>query len=132
MYVDVVDSSLQKQGGCSGGDTVGAEGGLASIAMATTGAQYTLTASTGANGSGGTSTTVGVEPKSSVVVVTTSSSSGGANVAQTQSTRGQQLITVVTSPDPSSPSNLQPIQVYNIFIVLYYIKFQVLIITSYF
>ncbi|XP_035741087.1 DNA-binding protein RFX2-like isoform X5 [Vespa mandarinia] len=98
----------QKQGG--GGDTVGAEGGLASIAMTTTGAQYALTASTGANGSGGSSTAVGVEPKSSVVVVTTSSSSGGANVAQTQSTRGQQLITVVTSPDPSSPSNLQPIQ----------------------
>ncbi|XP_043678682.1 DNA-binding protein RFX2 isoform X3 [Vespula pensylvanica] len=104
------DSSLQKQGGCGGGDTVGAEGSLASIAMTTTGAQYALTASTGANGSGGNSTTVGVEPKPSVVVVTTSSSSGGANVAQTQSTRGQQLITVVTSPDPSSPSNLQPIQ----------------------
>ncbi|XP_035741091.1 DNA-binding protein RFX2-like isoform X9 [Vespa mandarinia] len=104
----IKDSSLQKQGG--GGDTVGAEGGLASIAMTTTGAQYALTASTGANGSGGSSTAVGVEPKSSVVVVTTSSSSGGANVAQTQSTRGQQLITVVTSPDPSSPSNLQPIQ----------------------
>ncbi|CAL7942644.1 unnamed protein product [Xylocopa violacea] len=78
--------------------------------MTTTGAQYALAASTRANNSGGSSTTVGVEPKPSVVVVTTSSSSGSGNAAQSQSTRGQQLITVVTSPDPSSPNNLQPIQ----------------------
>ncbi|XP_032684861.1 DNA-binding protein RFX2 isoform X7 [Odontomachus brunneus] len=78
--------------------------------MTTTGAQYALAASTGANNSGGSSTPVGVESKPSVVVVTTSSSSGGGSGAQTQSARGQQLITVVTSSDPSSPNNLQPIQ----------------------
>lgn len=80
--------------------------------MTTTGAQYALAASTRANNSGGSSASVGVEPKPSVVVVTTSSSSGSGSgsVAQSQSARGQQLITVVTSPDPSSP-NLQPIQV---------------------
>ncbi|EZA50304.1 Transcription factor RFX3 [Ooceraea biroi] len=80
--------------------------------MTTTGAQYALAAaSTGANNSGGSSAAVGVESKPSVVVVTTtSSSSGGGSGAQTQSARGQQLITVVTSPDPSSPNNLQPIQ----------------------
>ncbi|XP_012288679.1 DNA-binding protein RFX2 isoform X2 [Orussus abietinus] len=76
--------------------------------MTTTGAQYALAASAGTGSSGGSSGTVGVDTKPSVVVVTTSSSSG--NGAQTQSTRGQQLITVVTSPDPSSPNNLQPIQ----------------------
>ncbi|EFN80901.1 Transcription factor RFX3 [Harpegnathos saltator] len=105
------DSSLQKRGGSSGGgDSVGAERGEGVIAMTTTGAQYALAASTGANNSGGSSTPVGVESKPSVVVVTTSSSSGGGSGAQTQSARGQQLITVVTSPDPSSPNNLQPIQ----------------------
>ncbi|KAK9301762.1 hypothetical protein QLX08_005969 [Tetragonisca angustula] len=104
------DSSLHKRGGSSGGDTVGVERGEGVITMTTTGAQYALTASTRANNSGGSSTTVGVEPKPSVVVVTTSSSSGSGNAAQSQSTRGQQLITVVTSPDPSSPNNLQPIQ----------------------
>ncbi|CAL7942641.1 unnamed protein product [Xylocopa violacea] len=104
------DSSLHKRGGSSGGDTVGVERGEGVIAMTTTGAQYALAASTRANNSGGSSTTVGVEPKPSVVVVTTSSSSGSGNAAQSQSTRGQQLITVVTSPDPSSPNNLQPIQ----------------------
>ncbi|XP_014474716.1 PREDICTED: DNA-binding protein RFX2 isoform X5 [Dinoponera quadriceps] len=105
------DSSLQKRGGSSGGgDSVGAERGEGVIAMTTTGAQYALAASTGANNSGGSSAPVGVESKPSVVVVTTSSSSGGGSGAQTQSARGQQLITVVTSPDPSSPNNLQPIQ----------------------
>ncbi|CAK9826745.1 Transcription factor RFX3 [Anthophora retusa] len=104
------NSSLHKRGGSSGGDTVGVERGEGVIAMTTTGAQYALAASTRANNSGGSSTTVGVEPKPSVVVVTTSSSSGSGSAAQSQSTRGQQLITVVTSPDPSSPSNLQPIQ----------------------
>ncbi|KAK9301766.1 hypothetical protein QLX08_005969 [Tetragonisca angustula] len=104
------NSSLHKRGGSSGGDTVGVERGEGVITMTTTGAQYALTASTRANNSGGSSTTVGVEPKPSVVVVTTSSSSGSGNAAQSQSTRGQQLITVVTSPDPSSPNNLQPIQ----------------------
>ncbi|XP_029178995.1 DNA-binding protein RFX2 isoform X3 [Nylanderia fulva] len=106
-------SSLQQRGDSSGGgDSVGVERGEGVIAMTTTGAQYALAAaSTGANNSGGSSTTVGVESKPSVVVVTTtSSSSGGGNGAQTQSARGQQLITVVTSPDPSSPNNLQPIQ----------------------
>ncbi|XP_017752517.1 PREDICTED: DNA-binding protein RFX2 isoform X1 [Eufriesea mexicana] len=104
------DSSLHKRGGSSGGDTVGVERGEGVIAMTTTGAQYALAASTRANSSGGSSTTVGVEPKPSVVVVTTSSSSASGNAAQSQSTRGQQLITVVTSSDPSSPNNLQPIQ----------------------
>ncbi|RLU15456.1 hypothetical protein DMN91_012450 [Ooceraea biroi] len=107
------DSSLQQRGGSSGGgDSVGAERGEGVIAMTTTGAQYALAAaSTGANNSGGSSAAVGVESKPSVVVVTTtSSSSGGGSGAQTQSARGQQLITVVTSPDPSSPNNLQPIQ----------------------
>ncbi|XP_011145065.2 DNA-binding protein RFX2 isoform X5 [Harpegnathos saltator] len=111
VYISVIDSSLQKRGGSSGGgDSVGAERGEGVIAMTTTGAQYALAASTGANNSGGSSTPVGVESKPSVVVVTTSSSSGGGSGAQTQSARGQQLITVVTSPDPSSPNNLQPIQ----------------------
>lgn len=90
---------------------MGAEGGEGVIAMTTTGAQYALAASTRANNGGSNSATVGVEPKPSVVVVTTSSSSGSGSAAQSQSTRGQQLITVVTSPDPSSPNNLQPIQV---------------------
>ncbi|XP_076168493.1 regulatory transcription factor Rfx isoform X4 [Ptiloglossa arizonensis] len=104
------DPSLQKRGGSSSGDTVGVERGEGVIAMTTTGAQYALAASTRTNNSGGNSATVGVEPKPSVVVVTTSSSSGSGSAAQSQSTRGQQLITVVTSPDPSSPNNLQPIQ----------------------
>ncbi|KAG7197128.1 hypothetical protein KM043_007215 [Ampulex compressa] len=104
------DSSLQKRGGSGGSDIVGVERGEGAIAMTTTGAQYALAASTGTNNGGRSSATVGVEPKPSVVVVTTSSSSGGGSVAQTQSARGQQLITVVTSPDPSSPNNLQPIQ----------------------
>ncbi|XP_032684856.1 DNA-binding protein RFX2 isoform X2 [Odontomachus brunneus] len=111
VCISVIDSSLQKRGGSSGGgDSVGAERGEGVIAMTTTGAQYALAASTGANNSGGSSTPVGVESKPSVVVVTTSSSSGGGSGAQTQSARGQQLITVVTSSDPSSPNNLQPIQ----------------------
>ncbi|XP_020286707.1 DNA-binding protein RFX2 isoform X3 [Pseudomyrmex gracilis] len=112
-YQDAFYSSLQQRGdSSSGGETVGVERGEGVIAMTTTGAQYALAAaSTGANNSGGGSTAVGVDSKPSVVVVTTtSSSSGGGNGAQTQSGRGQQLITVVTSPDPSSPSNLQPIQ----------------------
>ncbi|XP_031830232.1 regulatory transcription factor Rfx isoform X6 [Nomia melanderi] len=104
------DPSLQKRRGSSSSNIVGAERGEGVIAMTTTGAQYALAASTRANNSGGNSATVGVEPKSSVVVVTTSSSSGSGSAAQSQSTRGQQLITVVTSPDPSSPNNLQPIQ----------------------
>ncbi|XP_033337437.1 regulatory transcription factor Rfx isoform X3 [Megalopta genalis] len=104
------DPSLQKRTGSSGSEIVGAERGEGVIAMTTTGAQYALAASTRANNSGGNSATVGVEPKPSVVVVTTSSSSGSGSAAQSQSTRGQQLITVVTSPDPSSPNNLQPIQ----------------------
>ncbi|KAL0118279.1 hypothetical protein PUN28_009138 [Cardiocondyla obscurior] len=108
------NSSLQQRRGSSGGgdDSVGAERGEGVIAMTTTGAQYALAAaSTGANNSGGSSTAVGVDSKQNVVVVTTtSSSSGGGSGAQTQSARGQQLITVVTNPDPSSPNNLQPIQ----------------------
>lgn len=104
------DTSFHKRGTNSGSDTVGVERGEGVIAMTTTGAQYALAASTRANNNGGNSTTVGVEPKPSVVVVTTSSSSGSGNAAQSQSTRGQQLITVVTSSDPSSPNNLQPIQ----------------------
>ncbi|XP_043797195.1 DNA-binding protein RFX2 isoform X3 [Apis laboriosa] len=104
------DTSFHKRGANSGSDTVGVERGEGVIAMTTTGAQYALAASTRTNNSGGNSTTVGVEPKPSVVVVTTSSSSGSGNAAQSQSTRGQQLITVVTSSDPSSPNNLQPIQ----------------------
>ncbi|XP_012342526.1 DNA-binding protein RFX2 isoform X3 [Apis florea] len=104
------NTSFHKRGANSGSDTVGIERGEGVIAMTTTGAQYALAASTRANNSGGNSTTVGVEPKPSVVVVTTSSSSGSGNAAQSQSTRGQQLITVVTSSDPSSPNNLQPIQ----------------------
>lgn len=111
LYTYVTDPSLQKRGGSSSGDTVGVERGEGVIAMTTTGAQYALAASTRTNNSGGNSATVGVEPKPSVVVVTTSSSSGSGSAAQSQSTRGQQLITVVTSPDPSSPNNLQPIQV---------------------
>jgi len=117
VHISVIDSSLQQRGGSSsGGDAVGVERGEGVIAMTTTGAQYALAAaSTGANNSGGSSAAVGVESKPSVVVVTTtSSSSGNGNGAQTQSARGQQLITVVTSPDPSSPNNLQPIQVSNI------------------
>ncbi|XP_053989028.1 DNA-binding protein RFX2 isoform X2 [Hylaeus anthracinus] len=108
--VCVADPTLQKRGGSSGGDTVGVERAEGVITMTTTGAQYALAASTRTNNGGGGSTTVGVEPKPSVVVVTTSSSSGSGSAAQSQSTRGQQLITVVTSPDPSSPNNLQPIQ----------------------
>ncbi|XP_078043755.1 regulatory transcription factor Rfx isoform X3 [Augochlora pura] len=104
------DPSLQKRTGSGGSEIVGAERGEGVIAMTTTGAQYALAASTRANNSGGNSASVGVEPKPSVVVVTTSSSSGSGSAAQSQSTRGQQLITVVTSPDPSSPNNLQPIQ----------------------
>ncbi|XP_017893084.1 DNA-binding protein RFX2 isoform X3 [Ceratina calcarata] len=104
------DSSLHKRGGSSGGDTVGVDRGEGVIAMTTTGAQYALAASTRANNSGGGSTTVGMDPKPSVVVVTTSSSSGSDNTGQSQSNRGQQLITVVANPDPSSPNNLQPIQ----------------------
>lgn len=118
VCISVIDSSLQQRRGSSGGgdDSVGAERGEGVIAMTTTGAQYALAAaSTGANNSGGSSTAVGVESKQNVVVVTTtSSSSGGGSGAQTQSARGQQLITVVTNPDPSSPNNLQPIQVSNI------------------
>ncbi|XP_011868958.1 PREDICTED: DNA-binding protein RFX2 isoform X7 [Vollenhovia emeryi] len=108
------NSSLQQRRGSSGGgdDSAGAERGEGVIAMTTTGAQYALAAaSTGANNSGGSSAAVGVDSKQNVVVVTTTSStSGGGGAAQTQSARGQQLITVVTSPDPSSPNNLQPIQ----------------------
>lgn len=74
--------------------------------MTTTGAQYALAASTGSNGSGASA--VGVDTKQNIVVVTTSSSNGSST--QSQSSRGQ-LITVVTSADPSSPNNLQPIQV---------------------
>ncbi|XP_070516528.1 DNA-binding protein RFX2 isoform X6 [Cardiocondyla obscurior] len=114
VCISVIDSSLQQRRGSSGGgdDSVGAERGEGVIAMTTTGAQYALAAaSTGANNSGGSSTAVGVDSKQNVVVVTTtSSSSGGGSGAQTQSARGQQLITVVTNPDPSSPNNLQPIQ----------------------
>ncbi|XP_066598967.1 DNA-binding protein RFX2 isoform X3 [Prorops nasuta] len=107
-------SSVQKKEGRRSGSissvTLDTEKGEGVIAMTTTGAQYALAASNGANNGGGSSATVGVESKPSVVVVTTSNSSGGVSSAQTQSTRGQQLITVVTSPDPSSPNNLQPIQ----------------------
>ncbi|XP_033223625.1 DNA-binding protein RFX2 isoform X3 [Belonocnema kinseyi] len=77
--------------------------------MATTGAQYALAASAGAGNGGVTPTAVGVDTKPSVVALTTTSS-GNSSTCQAQSTRGQQVITVVTSPDPSSPNNLQPIQ----------------------
>ncbi|KAK0176824.1 hypothetical protein PV328_000928 [Microctonus aethiopoides] len=80
------------------------------IAMTTTGAQYALAASTGAGHGGGNSTIVEVEAKPSVVVVTTSSTSSSGSVVQNQTARGQQLITVVTSSDPTSANNLQPIQ----------------------
>lgn len=78
--------------------------------MTTTGAQYALAASAGAGNGGGAPTAVGMDTKPSVVALTTSSS-GNSSTCQAQSTRGQQVITVVTSPDPSSPNNLQPIQV---------------------
>ncbi|XP_063982443.1 DNA-binding protein RFX2 isoform X6 [Diachasmimorpha longicaudata] len=77
--------------------------------MTTTGAQYALAASTTANHGGGNSTVVEADIKPSVVVVTTSSTSASGSVAQSQGARGQ-LITVVTSPDPSNSNNLQPIQ----------------------
>ncbi|XP_011495622.1 PREDICTED: DNA-binding protein RFX2 [Ceratosolen solmsi marchali] len=103
------EPSLQKQRGRSGGDTSYTERGEGVIAMTTTGAQYALAASAGAANGGGNSA-VGVESKPSVVVVTTSNSNGSGSAAQSQSGRGQQLITVVTSGDPSSPNSLQPIQ----------------------
>ncbi|XP_016841053.1 DNA-binding protein RFX2 isoform X4 [Nasonia vitripennis] len=102
------EPSLQKRRGRSGGNTPCQERGEGVIAMTTTGAQYALAASTGA-GNGGGNSAVGVE-KPSVVVVTTSNSNGSGSAAQSQSGRGQQLITVVTSGDPSSPNSLQPIQ----------------------
>lgn len=77
------------------------------IAMTTTGAQYALAASTSSGHGGGNSTIVETDTKPSVVVVTTSSTSA----TQSQGARGQQLITVVTSPDPTNSNNLQPIQV---------------------
>lgn len=67
--------------------------------MTTTGAQYALAAANGANNGG--------DIKPNVVVVTSSNGNGNGQVIQTQ----QQLITVVASSDPSSPTNLQPIQV---------------------
>uniref|UniRef100_A0ABD2VWQ9 RFX-type winged-helix domain-containing protein n=1 Tax=Trichogramma kaykai TaxID=54128 RepID=A0ABD2VWQ9_9HYME len=111
-------SSLQKQKRRPGGNTSNSkrssvEQGV--ITMTTTGTQYTLAASNraanAANGGGNSSssTAVGVDSKSNVVVVTTSNSNGNASASQTPTGRGQQLITVVTS-DPSSPNNLQPIQ----------------------
>lgn len=106
----IADQSGQKRKGRSGGDTDFSEKSEGVITMTTTGAQYTLAASTGAGNSGGNSN-VGVDPKPSVVVVTTSNSNGSESAAQSQSSRGQQLITVVTSGDPSSPNSLQPIQV---------------------
>lgn len=109
MAVFVADLSLRKRGGGTSDEAVTDEG---VIAMTTTGAQYALAASSGpGNGGGATAASVGVDSKASVVVVTTSSSSGTGSSAQTQSARPQQLITVVTSADPSSPNNLQPIQV---------------------
>ncbi|XP_044018453.1 DNA-binding protein RFX2 isoform X1 [Aphidius gifuensis] len=77
--------------------------------MTTTGAQYALAASTGTGHGGGNSNVVEVDDKPNIVVVTTSSTSAVGSVAQSQ-TRGQQLITVVTSTDPSNNNNLQPIQ----------------------
>ncbi|XP_023244976.1 DNA-binding protein RFX2 [Copidosoma floridanum] len=103
------EPSPQKQRSRSGGDTDCEEKGEGVIAMTTTGAQYALSASTGTANGGGNSA-VGVDStKSSVVVVTTSNSNGNGNAPQSQAARGQQLITVVTG-DPSSPNNLQPIQ----------------------
>lgn len=78
--------------------------------MTTTGAQYALAASAGAGSGGGVSASVGVDTKPNVVTLT-ATSTGSSSTCQAQPTRGQQVITVVTSPDPSSPNSLQPIQV---------------------
>lgn len=76
--------------------------GRKKVAMTTTGAQYALAASNGANSSG--------DIKPNVVVVTSPNGNGNGQVIQTQP-HAQQLITVVASSDPSSPTTLQPIQV---------------------
>ncbi|XP_051175428.1 DNA-binding protein RFX2 isoform X3 [Leptopilina boulardi] len=90
-------------------DTPGSEIGEGVIAMTTTGAQYALAASAGAGNGGGASTAVGVDTKPNIVTLT-ATSTGNSTTCQAQPTRGQQVITVVTSPDPSSPNSLQPIQ----------------------
>ena len=110
VYTCVTEPSLQIQGGGGSTETPGTERGEGVIAMTTTGAQYALAASAGAGNGGGAPTAVGVDIKPSVVALTTTSS-GNSTTCQAQSNRGQQVITVVTSPDPSSPNNLQPIQV---------------------
>ncbi|XP_034934606.1 DNA-binding protein RFX2-like isoform X3 [Chelonus insularis] len=101
-------SSIQKRGG--GCNIVGADRREGVIAMTTTGAQYALAASTGAGHGGGNSAVVEVETKPNIVVVTTSSTNSSGSIVQNQTSRGQQLITVVTSSDPTSTNNLQPIQ----------------------
>ncbi|XP_043472783.1 DNA-binding protein RFX2 isoform X2 [Leptopilina heterotoma] len=103
------EPSLRIRGGRGGSDTPGPDIGEGVIAMTTTGAQYALAASAGAGNGGGVSAAVGVDTKPNVVTLTTTST-GNSSTCQAQPTRGQQVITVVTSPDPSSPNSLQPIQ----------------------
>lgn len=83
--------------------------------MTTTGGQFTLASSTGAVHSGSNSIAE-VEVKPNIVVVTAPSTNSTSTIAQSQSTRNQQIITVVTSPNSSNTSNLQPIQVLMILI----------------
>ena len=111
VFFSFADTSAQKEKNQSAKNIPCRNQSEGAIVMTTTGAQYALAASTGAGNNSGGNTAVGVDSKANIVVVTTSNSNGNTGVAQTHSTRGRQLITVVTSADPSSPSNLQPIQV---------------------
>ncbi|XP_057342211.1 DNA-binding protein RFX2 isoform X1 [Microplitis mediator] len=78
--------------------------------MTTTGAQFALAASTGTAHSGNNSAIVEVETKPSIIVDTTTSASNTGSISQGQSTRNQQIITVVASPNSTTTNNLQPIQ----------------------